>query len=116
MPFGLITIAFGHSYVCAGVGTASYSAPEQLGASGRYGMAVDIFPLGLILMELCCTFATGERGGGRYGMAVDIFPLGLILMELCCTFATGEAFFHLGICAFDILPSFFADIVFSFLF
>ena len=49
-------------------------------------------------------------------MAVDIFPLGLILMELCCTFATGEAFFHLGICAFDILPSFFADIVFSFLF
>ena len=87
MPFGRITIAFGHSFVCAGVGTASYSAPEQLGASGRYGMAV------------------------------DIFPLGLILMELCCTFATGEAFFHLCICVsvvLCILPSVSMDTQFSF--
>ncbi len=45
-----------------GIGTASYGAPEQLNSdgSGFYGPAADIFPLGLILMELCCLFTTGQ--------------------------------------------------------
>ena len=41
----------------AGVGTASYASPEQ--ASGRkYGKESDIFSLGLILLEMICSFGT----------------------------------------------------------
>ena len=41
----------------AGVGTASYAAPEQV-VSRDYGTAADIFSLGLILLELLCCFST----------------------------------------------------------
>ncbi|GAX82089.1 hypothetical protein CEUSTIGMA_g9517.t1 [Chlamydomonas eustigma] len=60
----------------SGVGTASYSAPEQLGTDGRYGTAVDMFPLGLILMELCCPFATGmERAMAMRDARAGQLPL-----------------------------------------
>ncbi|GLC42726.1 hypothetical protein PLESTM_001369400 [Pleodorina starrii] len=46
----------------SGVGTASYSAPEQLreqaGGVALYGPEVDVYPLGLILMELFCVHET----------------------------------------------------------
>lgn len=41
----------------AGVGTASYAAPEQV-ASRDYGTGADIFSLGLILLEILCCFST----------------------------------------------------------
>lgn len=41
----------------AGIGTASYAAPEQV-RSKDYGTAVDIFSLGLIMLELVCSFGT----------------------------------------------------------
>jgi serine/threonine protein kinase len=41
----------------AGVGTASYAAPEQV-ASRKYGTKADIFSLGLLLLELLCCFST----------------------------------------------------------
>jgi serine/threonine protein kinase len=41
----------------AGVGTASYAAPEQA-TSKVYGSSADIFSLGLILLELMCSFST----------------------------------------------------------
>lgn len=41
----------------AGVGTASYAAPEQV-SSTRYGKEADIFSLGLILLEILCPFGT----------------------------------------------------------
>ena len=41
----------------AGVGTASYAAPEQV-SSRQYGTAADVFSLGLILLELLCSFST----------------------------------------------------------
>jgi serine/threonine protein kinase len=41
----------------AGVGTASYAAPEQV-ASRSYGVKADVFSLGLILLELLCCFST----------------------------------------------------------
>jgi serine/threonine protein kinase len=41
----------------AGVGTASYAAPEQV-SSGSYGKEADIFSLGLICLELLCCFST----------------------------------------------------------
>ena len=41
----------------AGVGTASYAAPEQV-ATNSYGKEADIYSLGLILLELVCCFST----------------------------------------------------------
>ncbi|CAB9512215.1 factor 2-alpha kinase 1 [Seminavis robusta] len=41
----------------AGVGTASYAAPEQVTTS-TYGKLADVFSLGLILLELLCCFTT----------------------------------------------------------
>ncbi len=41
----------------AGVGTASYAAPEQV-SSDSYGSEVDVFSLGLIMLELVCCFDT----------------------------------------------------------
>ena len=41
----------------AGVGTASYAAPEQVAAT-TYGREADIFSFGLILLELLCCFST----------------------------------------------------------
>jgi translation initiation factor 2-alpha kinase 1 len=41
----------------AGVGTASYAAPEQV-ASRTYGKEADVFSVGLILLELLCCFST----------------------------------------------------------
>ncbi|OQR87402.1 hypothetical protein ACHHYP_08891 [Achlya hypogyna] len=37
----------------AGAGTPSWTAPEVLGFSGRYGVAADIYSFGVILTELC---------------------------------------------------------------
>ncbi|KXZ51569.1 hypothetical protein GPECTOR_12g532 [Gonium pectorale] len=71
----------------AGVGTASYSAPEQLATTARgrggdgsdgggggavsyYGPEVDIYPLGLILMELFCVHTTGLLAEGDQEAAV----------------------------------------------
>lgn len=36
----------------------SYAAPEQKLAHGKYTEKVDIYPLGIILLELNCPFAT----------------------------------------------------------
>ena len=41
----------------AGIGTASYAAPEQL-KSEKYGKEADVFSVGLILLELFCSFGT----------------------------------------------------------
>jgi serine/threonine protein kinase len=41
----------------AGIGTASYAAPEQL-ESRTYGPEADVFSMGLILLELFCNFGT----------------------------------------------------------
>jgi serine/threonine protein kinase len=41
----------------AGIGTASYAAPEQV-STRSYGKEADIFSLGLMLLELVCVFAT----------------------------------------------------------
>jgi len=41
----------------AGVGTASYAAPEQV-TTRTYGKAADIFSLGLMLLEMLCCFST----------------------------------------------------------
>lgn len=41
----------------AGVGTASYAAPEQV-SSRSYGTRADVYSLGLILLELLCCFST----------------------------------------------------------
>jgi eukaryotic translation initiation factor 2-alpha kinase 1 len=44
-------------HMTAGVGTASYAAPEQV-VTQTYGTSADIFSLGLILLELVCCFST----------------------------------------------------------
>jgi serine/threonine protein kinase len=44
----------------AGVGTASYAAPEQI-TSMNYGKEADIYSLGLILLELSCQFSTDHE-------------------------------------------------------
>lgn len=41
------------------VGTHSYCAPEQLAPFGSYSYPADMFPLGLMFMELLCRFSTG---------------------------------------------------------
>lgn len=41
----------------AGVGTASYAAPEQV-STRKYGHKADIFSMGLMLLELLCSFST----------------------------------------------------------
>lgn len=41
----------------AGIGTATYAAPEQI-VSNSYGPKADIFSLGLILLELFCSFGS----------------------------------------------------------
>lgn len=53
------------------VGTHSYAAPEQL-AGGAYGFAADVFPLGLMLMEMLCRFTTGACR-----VATDLLPVRL---------------------------------------
>ncbi|GFR45617.1 hypothetical protein Agub_g7024 [Astrephomene gubernaculifera] len=55
----------------SGVGTASYAAPEQLGQQQQ--------PL----------YGSSDGGVSYYGPEVDIYPLGLILMELFCVYGTG---------------------------
>ena len=56
-----MTIPIHHSCaqepLTAGIGTATYAAPEQV-RTKTYGTAVDIFSLGLILLELVCCFET----------------------------------------------------------
>jgi serine/threonine protein kinase len=44
----------------AGIGTASYAAPEQL-KSRMYGPEADVFSMGLILLELFCSFGTEHK-------------------------------------------------------
>jgi serine/threonine protein kinase len=44
----------------AGIGTASYAAPEQL-KSQTYGPEADVFSMGLILLELFCSFGTEHK-------------------------------------------------------
>jgi serine/threonine protein kinase len=41
----------------AGIGTASYAAPEQV-KSDNYGTEADVYSLGLNLLELLCSFST----------------------------------------------------------
>jgi len=41
----------------SGIGTATYAAPEQI-VSSSYGTKADIFSLGLILLELFCSFGS----------------------------------------------------------
>jgi len=60
----LVTSGSGSAHT-SGVGTASYAAPEQLVGVGDYGNAVDVYPLGLILMELLGKFSTGASRFGR---------------------------------------------------
>lgn len=46
-----------HDPLTAGVGTLSYASPEQQ-VSRSYGKAADVYSLGLILLELMCSFTT----------------------------------------------------------
>lgn len=48
-----------------GVGTASYSSPEQL-QGRRYGLRSDLFSLGLVLLELCCCFTTTHERAAAF--------------------------------------------------
>lgn len=43
-----------------GVGTHAYMAPE-VERGGRYGAKVDVYSLGVIVVELWCPFATGHE-------------------------------------------------------
>lgn len=80
----------------SGIGTASYSAPEQLGAAGSGGHGGGNGGDGGGGAARGAEGAGGGGGGGGgggltfYSSAVDIFPLGLILMELFCVHETGE--------------------------
>lgn len=76
----------------AGVGTASYAAPEQV-TSRTYGTEADIFSLGLILLELLCSFSTEHermqtfhdcRQRRRLPDGFDDFPL-VTQTILACT-------------------------------
>lgn len=75
----------------AGVGTASYAAPEQV-ASDRYGSEADIFSLGLIMLELVCCFDTEHervqtfqdcRRGKLPGWLVSEYPSLASLIQRC---------------------------------
>jgi hypothetical protein len=44
----------------AGIGTASYAAPEQINSTG-YDASADVFSLGLILLELCNIFGSDHE-------------------------------------------------------
>lgn len=48
-----------------GVGTASYASPEQL-QGRRYGLRSDLFSLGLVLLELCCSFTTTHERAAAF--------------------------------------------------
>ena len=56
------------------IGTPSYAAPEQLRGKGRYGPSVDIYPLGLILLELCTPFGTAMERAMALGRARGSTP------------------------------------------
>ena len=56
-PLGIVDDEYWEEAHTVGVGTASYASPEQVN-SEDYGPEVDIFSLGLILLELCSNFGT----------------------------------------------------------
>ena len=51
--------------VTEGIGTASYAAPEQIG-SKTYGPAVDVFSIGLILLELFNDFGSEHERASTF--------------------------------------------------
>ena len=59
------------------VGTPLYLAPEQAGSS-HYNHKVDLYPVGIILVELCCLFATKHEKltSLRDIRRKDVFPCG----------------------------------------
>ena len=76
----------------AGIGTASYAAPEQINCTA-YDSAADVFSLGLILLELCSVFASEherarafhEAREGRVDAAFENrYPDLAALIRACC--------------------------------
>ncbi|KAF8385785.1 hypothetical protein PRIPAC_74927 [Pristionchus pacificus] len=57
-PRQYLVPSFTHSQ---GVGTTTYSAPEQLGST-KYGREVDLFSSGIVLLELFTVFGTRSEG------------------------------------------------------